>query len=133
MRAKAPQCGRARFHSRTTRKVGDNYEIRDLSGGDWMPVGPLGGNTAKAFTPDGKWIVYYERPQDGKNSLFRIPVSGGQPERIGDFPDAYSYELFYISPDGKKIIASYKSSVTYKGAELWLLENFEPKQQTAKK
>jgi Tol biopolymer transport system component len=122
----------------TARRISDNYEIRNLSGGDWTPVGPLGGLNGKAFTPDGNWIVYYERAQHalrdehGKNSLFRVGVSGGQPERLGDFPDASSGGFLHISPDGKKIIASYPGTDAYKGAELWLLENFEPKQQAAK-
>jgi len=124
----------------TARRINDNYEIRNLSGGDWTPVGPLGGHTAKAFTPDGNWIVYWELAQhalpeeNGKNILFRVAVTGGQPERLGDFRHAYNLGGFlHISPDGKEIIASYPSSDAYKGAEIWLLENFEPKAQTAKK
>jgi Tol biopolymer transport system component len=118
------------------RRVSDNYEMRNLSGGGWTPIGPLGGLTAKAYTPDGNWIVYYEHADPhvtGKSSLFRVPVSGGQPERLGDFPDAIIGGLLYVSPDGKEIIATLSSMAAFKGAELWLLENFEPKAQTAKK
>jgi hypothetical protein len=54
-------------------------------------------------------------------------TAGGQPERISDFPSASKQGYLRISPDGQKIIAE-----AFTAPEVWMLENFEPKQQPAR-
>jgi len=120
--------GRAWAASPDERWIGrwekDVIEIRPMSGGDWRALvslkngAPLG--LDYAFTPDGNWLVYQDTDKRG---LFRVATSGGQPERLGELPSGSKLSTLHISPDGQKIIAD-----TDEPPELWLLENFEPKQ-----
>ena len=95
-------------------------EIRELAGGDWKPVVPDGG-TQVAFSRDGNWLIYHGVDSAGKLCLLRVPVTGGQPERLGDFPTAEKVGLMWVSPDGRKIIADSLNPL-----DTWVLENFEP-------
>ena len=108
------------------RRNKEKLEIRPMSGGDWKPLISLG-TTQAAFSPDGNWLLYHDADAAGKQSLFRVSTAGGQPERIGDFPAAGKTGSLRISPDGKQIIAEAALA-----PEVWMLENFEPKQQAAK-
>jgi len=104
-----------------------NLQIRPISGGDWKPLVSLGkGVLGPDFnaTPDGKWVLYHDVDSAGKHSLFRAPMAGGQPERLGDFPTSSGYGFMEISPDGRKVIAQSADYAT--GFELWSLENFVP-------
>jgi Tol biopolymer transport system component len=109
-----------------SRRNKEKLEIRPMSGGDWKPLISLG-TTQAAFTPDGNWLLYHDVDAAGKQSLFRVSTAGGQPERIGDFPSAGKTGSLRISPDGKQIITEAALA-----REVWVLENFEPKQQAAK-
>src|SRR5262245_10421253 len=44
--------------------------------------------TPLAITLDGKWVAYYDKDTDGKDSLYRVSVGGGEPVRFGDYPTA---------------------------------------------
>jgi hypothetical protein len=58
-------------------------------------------------------------------SVWRRPAAN---QRIGDFPNVRKDGgILHISPDGQKIIAE-----ALVAPDVWLLENFEPKQQAAK-
>ena len=46
-------------------------------------------------SPDGKWVYYSDLSSGAK--LTRVPVEGGKPEKLSEFP-AYGFD---ISPDGK--------------------------------
>lgn len=109
------------------RRESGQVEIRPASGGEWRPLMPHR-QTESDFMPDGKWLYYHGVDAAGKHSLIRVSTAGGQPERIGDFPGAGSLGGLYISPDGRMVIAEAQVA-----PEVWMLENFEPKQQTAKK
>ena len=109
------------------RRNKDTTEIRPLSGGEWKPLTSLS-PTQIAFTPDGNWLLYHDVDAAGKDALFRVATAGGRPERIGPFPTAVkSWPETRVSPDGQKIIAG-----TAEREEVWLLENFEPKQPAAR-
>jgi hypothetical protein len=110
------------------RRDGDKFEIRPTAGGDWKPLVSVG-ETQMVFTPDGNWLLYHDVDAAGKHGLFRVRTDGGQPERVGDFPSIHkaAYGYLYISPDGQRIIAQGGSP-----SELWVLENFEPKQTAAR-
>jgi Tol biopolymer transport system component len=108
------------------RRNKEKLEIRPMSGGDWKPLISLD-TTQAAFSPDGNWLLYHDVDVAGKQSLFRVSTAGGQPERIGAFPSAGKTGSLRISPDGQKIIAEAAIA-----PEVWILENFEPKQQAAK-
>jgi len=40
-----------------------------------------GGETAAQFSPDGQWILFIAT-RDSTRSIFRLPLSGGEPERL---------------------------------------------------
>jgi hypothetical protein len=79
------------------------------------------------FTPDGKWLLYRDADATGKHGLFRISTASGKPERIGDYPGDGGSGSFWISPDGRMVIAQGRNF-----PETWLLENFEPKAPPAR-
>ncbi len=86
-----------------------------------------------AFSPDGNWLYFHDRDSAGKDALFRIPTSGGEAERMGEFPLHTVAGQMKISPDGRKIVATdSNTNSTIITPELWLLENFEPKTQGAR-
>jgi Tol biopolymer transport system component len=94
-----------------------------MSGGDWKPLLSLNKGNGN-FTPDGNWFVYHSVDSTGKRSLFRVPIVGGRPERLGDFPTSSPSGTMEISPDGSKVLVSVGEFAT--GYELWSLENFVP-------
>lgn len=83
----------------------------------------------------GTLFFYRDTDAAGNEGLFRVATSGGQPERLGDLPPekgpgqvgCAAGGCLRISPDGRKILADVHTT-----RELWMLENFEPKQQAAK-
>lgn len=113
-----------------TRLVNETVEIRPMSGGDWRQlVSRSTLTTAAAFTLDGNWYIYRGADAAGKDGLFRIAMIGGRPERLGDVPggDHGFLGMTSISPDGQKLIVEASNPT-----ELWMLENFEPKELAAK-
>jgi Tol biopolymer transport system component len=96
--------------------------VRPSSGGDWMPL--VSGITAEFpvfATPDGEWVLYQDHDVGWKISLFRVPIAGGKPQRMGDPPSSLAYGDFFFSADGHQVLAWGENTI-----ELWLLENFEP-------
>ena len=106
------------------RFAGKRLYARPLAGGDWKTLGSVGQQTAGRFatTPDGKWVLYPDKNPAGKLSLFRAPVEGGEPQRIGDLPAASSWFTLHISPDGHQLMAV----TALENPDLWVLENFIP-------
>jgi len=101
-----------------------NVKIRPTAGGDWKPL--LSDPHAGHFdlTPDGNWLIYHTVDSAGKHGLYRVATSGGQPERLGDFPTSTPDGSLHISPDGRKaLVAAGEYDTVY---ELWSLENFVP-------
>jgi len=110
------------------RRNNGTIEIRPMAGSAWKQLGPIApdGDVFKlaSFTPDGKWLLYQTFDTTAKRSFFRVATDGGsQPERVGDLPGKGAAVRLSISPDGHKIIAD-----TGRPSEMWILENFEPKQ-----
>jgi len=104
-------------------------EIRPMSGGDWRPLAPDTPAAVDEFTSDGNWLLYTGLDVSGRDGLFRVATSGGQPERLGDLPSTNKLWDVRISPDGQTVFAYFDAG---NPLDLWMLENFEPKQQAAK-
>jgi hypothetical protein len=104
---------------------GQHLSVRPVSGGDWRPLVTAAALSVWFSTtnPDGTWALYLSTDAAGKPSLFRVPIAGGQPERLGDFPDKNPVSLLRLSPDGRQVIAEIVKS---NKSELWLLDNFVP-------
>ena len=83
------------------------------------------------WTPDGKYILFVIRPlgnsirqpEQNKCSLWRIPIEGGEPEKLG--LEMNYTEHMSVHPDGQHI-AFYNISARI--GEVWMMENFLPKE-----
>ena len=82
------------------------------------------------FTPDSKWIGDHDKDADGKDGLYRVSVSGGPPERLGDYPSSEPNSYLYISPDGRQFLAG--DLTPPKPPAFWVLENVIPAAASAK-
>jgi Tol biopolymer transport system component len=99
--------------------------VRPVSGGDWMPlVSGIGMRTSPFATPDGKWVFYQNLDAARKIGLFRVPIAGGDPQRLGDPPGSRYSGNYFFSPDGRQIL-----TIGAIAKDLWLLENFLPSQK----
>ena len=82
-----------------------------------------------SWTPDGKYIYFVIRPpgnsvreqEQNECSLWRIPVEGGEPEKLG--LEMSQREHLSIHPDGQRF-AFY--TITTRIAAVWVMENFLP-------
>lgn len=78
--------------------------MRNLVSRDMTPprqVSPDGWSVnSPAFSPDGR-TLYFLSAKSGSMQLYAMPVQGGEPRRLTDFPiDVDAYKL---SPDGKQV------------------------------
>ena len=62
----------------------------------WDPQNDM----SPAFSPDGKWLGF-RSTRDGSPQVYRIPVDGGEADRITDAPTGV--QSFQWSPDGREI------------------------------
>jgi hypothetical protein len=86
--------------------------------------------TPVRVSPDDNWVVYQNLDTDGKFALYRVSTSGGEPERLGDYPTTDAGSFLAVSPDGRQFIVQYR--VPHRPAEFWALENFLPKPKPAR-
>jgi Tol biopolymer transport system component len=81
-----------------------------------------------SWSPDGRYILYFDRTSDKlvagatvkQSELWRIPVAGGPPERLGLTGDTLNFPA--LSPDGRSL--AFIKLVDRSG--YWALENFLP-------
>jgi hypothetical protein len=93
---------------------------------------PAGGEIAQTparISHDYKWIVYQNLDPDGKYGLYRVLTSGGEPQRLGDYPTSEAAIWMTLSPDNRQFIVEYPVAVR---PEFWVLENFLPKPKPAR-
>ena len=85
-------------------KASSSLWIEDLFARDAAPpvrLTPEGWNVnSPAFSPDGG-TVYFLSGKNGSSQLYAIPVAGGEPVQVTDFP--VGVDGFVLSPDGKRI------------------------------
>jgi Tol biopolymer transport system component len=76
------------------------------------------------WTPDGKYILFeHVEPGQNKWSLWRIPMEGGEPQKVGLEWDVRF--LASVHPDGRHIVFSSPGS-TGENSGNWVMENFLP-------
>jgi len=103
--------------------------MRPMSGGDWTflvstATGVL--SDPHDTVPYGDWILFDAKDSEGKRRLYRIPISGGEPQLIGEFPTKSGLGLItdlQLSRDARQIIALSREDSKF---NLWTLDNFEP-------
>jgi hypothetical protein len=69
--------------------------------------------------------MYHDRDTTGKDGLYRIATSGGDPHRLGDYPTSLSTSAITISGDGRRFIV-HAPKERQPAREYWVLENFVP-------
>jgi Tol biopolymer transport system component len=81
------------------------------------------------WTPDGKYILFTMKSPKKDNEkwdLYRIPVKGGIPEKLGLEMGGFNMNLS-VHPDGRHIAFSTSEQSI---SEIWVMENFLPKRET---
>jgi len=76
------------------------------------------------WTADGRLLLYGTRAAGGNGSLWRVPVAGGQPQKLG-VPVQGPFVSLRVHPHGKRIIFTSGE----RSSEIWVLENLLPKRQ----
>jgi hypothetical protein len=107
--------------------TGETDNLRLLVQTRMRAVDPQLGRISILFTRDSKWIVYRDKDAKGMEGLYRVAVSGGTPERLGDYPSNGAigdYDVFSMSPDGRQFLAEVR--IPPKPPEFWALENVIP-------
>ena len=78
---------------------------------------------ALRWTPDGKHILFViKQTRQGKCSLWRIPVEGGEPQKLRSEMENHIFGLS-VHPNGQHIAFHAGTS---KPVEVWAMENFLP-------
>jgi Tol biopolymer transport system component len=114
-------------------KLSSKMYVRPMSGGDWKSLvsGAFGLFWQTVIDPSSRWVFFHSIDESERESLFRVSLTGSQPERAGNFPCDNFSGLLSISQDGRRILAScFGASQSRGDADLWVMNNFEP---TAKK
>jgi len=98
--------------------------VRPILGDDWKPLASgVNLRVPPVVLPDEKWVSYQTVDSAGRAGLFRVPIAGGVPERMGDLPNNGSEGSLLFSPDGRQILAVSTKQADY---GLSILENFVP-------
>ncbi len=72
--------------------------------------------------PDGRHLYYVNGYVGG--DLWRVPVTGGQPERLDWFKDVNARAFFRFEPGGQRVALTCGEGED--GAEIWVMEGFLP-------
>ena len=86
---------------------------------------PHGGSRYNAleWTPDQRHLLFVKEEEAG-NSIWRVPVAGGETERVGVSMNA-RIKAPQVHPDGRSIVFT---AVAADERQIWALENFLPAQ-----
>ena len=72
--------------------------------------------------PDGRHLLFSKGPL-GNMELWRIPVDGGEPEKLGLAMGGLGLTGLRVHPDGQRIAFSASGGAGPTN-ELWVMENF---------
>jgi Tol biopolymer transport system component len=93
---------------------------------------PLLQRWALTWSPDGRYVIFVQRPdEESAHELWRVPVAGGQPERLGLAVDRLVSPQ--VHPDGTRIAYITGGPFHDSTFEIWVLENFLPTMAAPKK
>jgi len=75
------------------------------------------------WTPDSRYllVVRHAGPPQGKTQLWRVPLEGGEPQKVG--PPMEGMRFPCVHPDGRRI--SFTAGIPRR-TEIWVMENFLP-------
>jgi len=97
--------------------------VKPLEGGEWKTLATLqgAGYMYLHWLPGG--VLMFGKEGFPNSALFRLPSTGGAPQKVGDLVSLDHVHEIRVHPDGRQMI--FQSYVTH--TELWALENFLPK------
>lgn len=102
----------------------DHIRVRPIAGGDWREiVSGLDLVSMPETTLNGKWVLFIAKDKHGTPTLYRVPIEGGDPQRIGDVPKDSDWCRLFLSPDDSQVFLEYHF---VPNDEIWLLENYVP-------
>lgn len=119
--AVSPDNARIAFYFSDPQDDSFKIGIASFEGGELeleLEVEPFYGGSLLRWTPDGKSLLVNTMPRDRAN-LYRLPLDGGEPERLTDFDDRRMY-WFGLAPDGETLVISRGDL----SRDAVLLENF---------
>jgi Tol biopolymer transport system component len=94
---------------------------------------PWGGRryNSLTWTPDQRFLMFVRSEASvlGPSVLWRVPVTGGQPELTGISVKSAGLESPQVLPDGRRVFFTSNEGGS---PEVWALENFLPKVAAAK-
>jgi len=79
--------------------------VEAFEGGDMeieLEAEPFYTSTLLRWTKDGRALLTNTMPRDRAN-LWRLPLDGGEPERLTDFDDRRMY-WYGLAPDGETLV-----------------------------
>ncbi len=85
------------------------------------------------WSPDGNHIfAVLDQSKQDKFSIWRIPIEGGEIQKVLEMNKVSHENIRQLSlhPDGQHI--AFQSTSPFKGTEIWKMENFLPKAESAK-
>ena len=98
--------------------------VQSLPDGEWKTlVSDTPATDQFEITPDSHCLLYHSLDQAGKDGLFRVPPTGGEPERIGDYPSKEWFGGLFLSPDGQRVLSF---AFQLNNDDIWVLENYLP-------
>lgn len=116
---------------------GRTYQVRPSSAGEdaWERLFTYRKQSADArdviplkATADGNWVVYNDQDSNGIDALFRIRTTGGEPERLGDYPLSSPNSYLNVSRNGRQFLVetSFINTPRTVQKDWWVLRNFVP-------
>jgi Tol biopolymer transport system component len=119
------------------------YQIRPQGqAGEWRSMMPIRKQAPAVnlpvpamFTRDGNWIVIHNLDESGKDTLYRMPTAGGEPEALGTYPTDRPNSYLRVSHDGRQFLVGVmpRPSGESVAPAVWQLQNFIPAAATAKR
>jgi Tol biopolymer transport system component len=109
---------------------GEPRELVELTGLEAIDSVLRGGHDrGLGWTPDNRHVLYVRgnRNNPKARELWRVAVAGGEPENLGLAMDGL--RTLAVSPDGRWLAFAAGGNK----AELWVMENFLPKEKVAAK
>jgi Tol biopolymer transport system component len=103
-------------------------QARELVRVDGKKEAPFWGSPS--WTADGRYVAFLKGVRGrtpNQWELWRVPAEGGEPQRIGLIPGRF--RDVRLHPDGRRM-AILDAKVNF---EVWVMENFLPAPQAAKK
>ena len=108
-----------------SRRSGGIWQVDTTTGKNIQPLSKIILDLGPDCSPDGKWIIYSPRSENGEN-LLRVPASGGTAESVSGKSFPFVFERF--SPDGNSIGLLFgegkpiERTVGSRGRTQWLLQ-----------